>query len=112
MPIEAEHGGDESDGEGLAEEGEEHEDQGGEEGRGGAELQGPMAVERRARHRGEGERGPERGLEPRVPRRGGVAEVVDAHVRDRREPQAPHIGEELEGLRELRTLRLRHGDSK
>lgn len=52
MPIEAEHGGDESDGEGLAEEGEEHEDHGSEEGRGGAELQGPVAVEGRARRRG------------------------------------------------------------
>lgn len=49
MPLEPHHGGDEADGDGLAEEGPEHEGDGAEEGQRGAELGGPVAVERRPR---------------------------------------------------------------
>lgn len=90
MPPEAEHAGDEPDGDGLAEQGGEHEDHGGEEPRGGADLGVPAAVEGRPRGGGERQRRPDRRLQPPVQRGGRVAEVVHAHVRRGRQAQPAH----------------------
>lgn len=91
MPLEAEDGGDEADGDGLAEERGEHERHGGEEPRRGAELGVPPAVEGRARGGGQRQRPPERRLQPAVPppprRRQVAARVVHAHVRRGRQAQ-------------------------
>ena len=53
VPPEAEHSVDESDRDGLAEEGGEHEEHGGEELRGSADLSIPAAVEGRSRRNDE-----------------------------------------------------------
>lgn len=91
VPLEAEDGGDEPDGDGLAEERGEHERHGGEEPRRGAELGVPPAVEGRARGGGQRQRPPERRLQPAVPppprRRQVAARVVHAHVRRGRQAQ-------------------------
>lgn len=88
MPLQAEDGADEADGDGLAEQRGEHERHGGEEPRGGADLGAPAPVERRARGGGERQRRPERRPQPPVPDGGQVLHVVDAHVRGGGQRQA------------------------
>lgn len=111
MPPKAEHAGDEPDGDGLAEQGGEHEDHGGEEPRGGADLGVPAAVEGRPRGGGERQRRPDRRPQPPVQRRGRVAEVVDAHVRRGRQAQPAHREGPAAGRRRHGPLCLgsRHG---
>lgn len=117
MPLQAHDGGDEADRDGLAEEGGEHEGDGSQEGQRGAQLRGPVAVERGARGGRERQRRPQRRLQPAVPRRREVPQVVHAHVRRRRDAQ-PAEAEEAPGgrpqrrrlrLRPRRPRRLRHG---
>lgn len=80
MPVEAEDGGDGADGEGFKEKCGKHEEHGGDERNRRTELGGPVTVGGDADHSGEGEEGPQRRLQPRVPRRGQVAQVVDGDV--------------------------------
>lgn len=116
MPLEAEDGADEADGEGLTKQWGEHERNGGEEPRGGADLGVPAPVERRARGGGERQHCPERRPQPRVPNGGQMPQVVDAHVRRGGQRQAAQRDGSPEtacpaprGRRPLRIrLRLRH----
>lgn len=114
MPVQPHDGGDEADRDGLAEEGGEHEGDGSQEGQRGAQLRGPVAVERGARGGRERQRRPQRRLQPAVPRRREVPQVVHAHVRRRRDAQ-PTEAEEAPGRRRLRPRRprrLRHGRNR
>jgi hypothetical protein len=115
VPVQSHDGGDEANRDGLAEEGGEHEGDGSQEGQCGAQLRGPVAVERRARGGRERQHRPQRRLQPAVPRRREVPQVVHAHVRRRRDAQ-PAEAEEPPGRRPRRLQfgprrprRLRHG---
>lgn len=69
MPVEAEHGGDEADGESFEEESGEHEDHGGQEWQRRPELGRPVPVKWDSDDGDDGESRPEQWLQPRVPRR-------------------------------------------
>ena len=118
MPVQPHDGGDEADRDGLAEEGGEHEGDGSQEGQRGAQLRGPVAVERGARGGRERQRRPQRRLQPAVPRRREVPQVVHAHVRRRRDAEPAKAQEPTGGrprrrrLRPRRPRRLRHGRNR
>jgi hypothetical protein len=115
VPLETHDGGDEADGNGLAKEGGEHERDGAEEGQRGAELRGPVAVERGPRGGGERQRRPERRLQPVVPRWRDVPQVVHTHVRRRGDAEPAEAEEPAADARPRRPrhrprcLSLRHG---
>lgn len=80
MPIEAEHGGDESNAGSFKEKSEEHKKHRSNEGLDGPKLGAPVLVERDATDGNHCEYRPEGRHKTTVPRGGQVAEVVDCHV--------------------------------
>lgn len=80
MPIEAEHGGDESNAGSFKEKSEEHKQHRSNEGLDGPKLGAPVLVERDATDGNHCEYRPEGRHKTTVPRGGQVAEVVDCHV--------------------------------